>query len=80
MAKQFLKSPKLPLRFYLGAGTFEIDRNGAGGDIPETTRHLRDVLLAKGNYVHYEQFVGGHDGSSWRGMFANGLIALLGVH
>jgi enterochelin esterase family protein len=39
---------------------------------------LRDVLLAKGYEVHYQQFVGGHDGLSWRGLFADGLIELLG--
>jgi enterochelin esterase-like enzyme len=78
MVKEFLASPKLPLRFYLAAGTFEIDRNGGGGEILECTRHLRDVLLAKGYEVQYEQFVGGHDGLSWRGALANGLIALLG--
>ena len=80
MVKQFLASPKLPLRFYLGAGTFEIDRDGGGGNILESTRHLRDVLLAKGYQVHYQQFVGGHDGLSWRGTLADGLTALLGVH
>jgi enterochelin esterase-like enzyme len=80
MVKQFLASPKLPLHFYLTAGTFESDTNGAGGDILETTRHLRDVLLAKGYQVHYQQFVGGHDGLSWRGALADGLIVLLGVH
>ena len=80
MVKQFLASPKLPLRFYLAAGTFESDTNGAGGEILETTRHLRDVLLAKGYEVHYQQFVGGHDGLSWRGTLADGLIALLGSH
>jgi hypothetical protein len=37
---QFLKSPKLPLRFHLAAGTFESDKNGGGGEILETTRHL----------------------------------------
>jgi len=78
MAKEFLASPKLPLRFYLAAGTFEIDRDGAGGGILETTRTLRDVLLAKGYEVHYQQFVGGHDGLSWPGALADGLIALLG--
>jgi enterochelin esterase-like enzyme len=78
MVRQFLASPKLPLRFHLAAGTFEIDRGGGGGDILETTRHLRDVLLAKGYQVHYQQFVGGHDGLSWRGTLADGLIALLG--
>ena len=81
MVKEFLASPKLPLRFYLTAGTFEIDRNGAGGGgILENTRQLRDVLLAKGYYVQYQQFVGGHDGLSWRGNLADGLIALLGTH
>jgi len=78
LAKEFLASPKLPVRFYLAAGTFEIDRNGGGGEILETTRQLRDVLLAKGYEVHYQQFVGGHDGLSWRGILADGLIALLG--
>jgi enterochelin esterase-like enzyme len=80
MVKQFLASPKLPLRFYLAAGAFEYDRNGGGGEILEGTRHLRDVLLAKGYQVHYQQFVGGHDGLSWRGALAEGLINLLGVH
>jgi enterochelin esterase family protein len=80
MVKQILASPKLPLRFYLAVGTFEYDRNGGGGEILEGTRHLRDVLLAKGYQVHYQQFVGGHDGLSWRGTLSDGLIALLGVH
>lgn len=80
MVKQFLASPKLPLRFYLAVGTFEYDRNGGGGEILEGTRHLRDVLLAKGYQVHYQQFVSGHDGLSWRGTLADGLITLLGVH
>ena len=79
MVKQFLASPKVPLRFYLAAGTFEADSNGEGGNILESTRHLRDVLLAKGYEVHYQQFVGGHDGLSWRGSLADGLIALLGT-
>jgi enterochelin esterase-like enzyme len=34
----------------------------------EGTHHLRDVLLAKGYQVHYQQFVSGHDGLSWRGL------------
>ena len=79
LVRQFLASKRLPLRFYLAAGTFEIDRDGGGGNILESTRHLRDVLLAKGYQVQYQQFVGGHDGLSWRGVLGDGLIALLGV-
>jgi enterochelin esterase-like enzyme len=79
MAKQFIASPKLPLRFYMDAGSFEFDANGTGGSILETSRHMRDVLLAKGYEVHYQQFVGGHDYLSWRGTFADGLIDLIGT-
>jgi enterochelin esterase-like enzyme len=79
MAKQFIASPKLPLKFYLDAGSFEFDSNGTGGGILETSRDMRDVLLAKGYEVHYQQFVGGHDYLSWRGTFADGLIDLLGT-
>ena len=46
----------------------------------ESTRHLRDVLLARGYQVQNQQFVAGHDGLSWRGALADGLIELFGVH
>jgi enterochelin esterase family protein len=79
MAKQFIASSKLPLKFYIDAGAFEFDSNGTGGGILETSRNLRDVLLAKGYEVHYQQFVGGHDYLSWRGTLADGLIDLIGT-
>ena len=79
MAKQFIASSKLPLKFYIDAGSFEFDSNGTGGGILETSRSMRDVLLAKGYEVHYQQFVGGHDYLSWRGTFANGLMDLIGT-
>jgi enterochelin esterase-like enzyme len=78
LAKEFVKSPKLPLRFYMDAGAFEVDMNGGGGAILEPSRHMRDVLLAKGYEVHFQEFVGGHDYLSWRGTLADGLIALVG--
>ncbi|HZD47360.1 MAG TPA: enterochelin esterase, partial [Silvibacterium sp.] len=76
LAKQFLASPKLPLRFYMDAGVFEGDFRGRGFDILGPTRHMRDVLVAKGYEVHYQQFVGGHDYLNWRGTLADGLLAL----
>jgi enterochelin esterase family protein len=79
MAKQFIASSKLPLKFYIDAGSFEFDSNGTGGGILETSRDMRDVLLAKGYEVHYQQFVGGHDYLSWRGTFADGLMDLIGT-
>lgn len=79
MAKQFIASSKLPLKFYIDAGSFEFDSNGTGGGILETSRNIRDVLLTKGYEVHYQQFVGGHDYLSWRGTFADGLMDLIGT-
>ena len=72
---------RLPLRFYLTAGSFEAQFWGGPGGVNgtlESNRHMRDVLLAKGYEVQYQEFIGGHDYLSWRGLLADGLIALLG--
>jgi enterochelin esterase family protein len=62
----------------MDAGSDELDLTGDGGDILVPNRNLRDVLLAKGYEVHYQEFDGGHDGLSWRSTLADGLILLLG--
>jgi enterochelin esterase family protein len=51
LAKEFIRSSKLPIRFHMDAGTFEVDQVGTGGNVLETSRHMRDVLLAKGYEV-----------------------------
>jgi enterochelin esterase-like enzyme len=79
LAKEFIKSPKLPLRFWMDAGVFEVDSRGNGGAILEPSRHMRDVLLAKGYDVKYQQFNSGHDYLNWRGTLADGLLALVGT-
>jgi enterochelin esterase-like enzyme len=78
LAKEFIKSPKLPVKFWMDAGIFEVDSRGIGGAILEPSRHMRDVLLAKGYEVRYQQFNSGHDYLTWRGTLADGLIALIG--
>jgi enterochelin esterase family protein len=77
MAKQFIASPRLPLRFYMDAGSNELDLSGRGSSILIPSRHLRDVLLAKGYEVHYQEVSSGHDYLSWRGTLADGLILLM---
>ncbi len=77
LATQFIASPKLPLRFYLEAGTDEIDFSGNSNAILPATRNLRDVLLAKGYELHFHEFSGGHDYLSWRGTLPDALILLL---
>jgi enterochelin esterase family protein len=78
LARQFISSPKRPLRFYLDVGSAEFNATGGADSILFCTRTLRDVLRAKGYEVHFQQFEGGHDYLSWRGTLADGLIALLG--
>jgi enterochelin esterase-like enzyme len=61
IATLFAASKKLPVRFYLEAGTFEVDKEGIGGGILEATRALRDLLISKGYEAQHNQFVSGHD-------------------
>ena len=43
-----------------------------------TNRHLRDVLIAKGYSVQYQEFNGNHTYVNWRGSFGDGLVSLIG--
>jgi enterochelin esterase-like enzyme len=78
VARQFISSPKKPLRFYLDAGSAEFNATGGADSILFCARTLRDVLRAKGYEVHFQEFAGDHDYLGWRGTLADGLIALIG--
>jgi enterochelin esterase family protein len=73
LAAEFIRSPRLPLDFYIEVGRYETT-------LPFShlleTRRLRDVLVAKGYRVTYSEFVGGHNEVCWRGSFADAIIAL----
>jgi enterochelin esterase-like enzyme len=75
LTRQFIASPRLPLRFYLEVGLFE---QGAVHNMVLENRRFRDVLEAKGYPVTYSEYLGGHDYCCWRGSVADGLVALLG--
>ncbi|CAO3454372.1 hypothetical protein [Azospirillum argentinense] len=66
-----------PVRFFLSAGLFESGGDGEIG-ILESSRHLRDVLEAKGYEVTYRDYAAGHDRFAWRGILGDGLLALFG--
>ncbi|MDG9925063.1 MULTISPECIES: enterochelin esterase [unclassified Pseudomonas] len=76
LTREFVRAPRLPVRFYLEAGQFEAGNGQLG--IFDTTRHLRDVLQAKGYAVTHREWASGHDYLNWRGTLAEGLIALFG--
>lgn len=77
LTRQYVEAPRLPVRFYLEAGQFEQGDGQLG--IFETTRHLRDVLRAKGYPVVHREWASGHDYLNWRGTLAEGLLALIGT-
>ncbi len=78
LIRQFVKAPRLPLRFHLDAGILETDNKPGGvhANILTANRHMRDVLEAKGYPVHYIEFSGGHDLVGWRGVLPEALSAL----
>ena len=84
LARQFALGPRLPLRFYLEAGLLEdvvyreTPPRYAVPSLLVATRHLRDVLQAKGYAVCHHEYNGAHETLSWRGTFGDGLISLLG--
>jgi enterochelin esterase family protein len=77
LTRQVVDAPPRPVRFFLEAGTFEVGHGGAAG-ILDTTRHLRDVLKAKGYAVDYAEFAGAHGYAYWRFPLGDGLIRILG--
>ncbi|WP_026782059.1 enterochelin esterase [Pleomorphomonas koreensis] len=77
VARRVATTERQPVRVFLSAGLFEREHGGADG-ILETSRHLRDVLTARGYDVTVREYAGGHDYFVWRGALADGLLALFG--
>jgi enterochelin esterase family protein len=76
LIRQFVASPKLPLRLYLEVGLLE---RSDTEDMVVMNRRIRDVLEAKGYEVAYSEYNGGHDYTCWRGSLADGLLWLTGA-
>ncbi len=74
--RRFAEAPRRDVRFYLDAGRYEGARGGQDG-ILETSRHLGDVLRAKGYAVTQVEHDTGHDHLHWQGSLGCGLVALL---
>jgi enterochelin esterase family protein len=78
LARQFAESPTLALEFYLSVGRQEAKARLTPNQLI-VSRHLRDVLRARGYPVHYHETDGRHDHQSWRDTLADGILALAGV-
>ncbi len=77
LTREYLTAPRRDVRFYVEIGRFEQGGGFASG--VQECRRFRDVLKAKGYTIQYSEYTGGHDFVSWRGSFADGLMALAGV-
>lgn len=77
VAKRVASRERRPVRLFLSAGLFESTIDGEIG-ILESSRHLRDVMEAKGYNVTYRDYAAGHDYFAWRGALGDGLLALFG--
>jgi enterochelin esterase-like enzyme len=77
-ARQFALAERVPLRFYVDVGILEATAGRGGPSQVFASRHMRNVLQAKGYEVHYAEFGGGHDYLCWQGTLADGLLALIG--
>ncbi|WP_149499623.1 alpha/beta hydrolase-fold protein [Roseiconus lacunae] len=75
LTRQYAKDDKSNVRFRLEAGHFE---DHGETSIFDSTRHLRDVLEAKGYDVDHQEYATGHGYYYWRHTFPDGLIAILG--
>src|SRR5215470_3183948 len=64
--QRFANAPRVEIRFYLDVGKFE---NNFHPSPLIASRHLRDVLTAKGYEVKYQEFAGHHSFVNWRGTF-----------
>ena len=78
LARRIAAGPAIPVQFYLEIGLLET------ASIPSrdpsmltANRHIRDVLMAKGNHVHYVEHYSGHEHLSWRATIADALIYTL---
>lgn len=78
LARHVADQPPITIQFYLEIGLLET------ASIPSrdpsmltANRHLRDVLLAKGNHVHYVEHFSGHEHVSWRATIGDALIYML---
>jgi enterochelin esterase-like enzyme len=78
LARRLARSKRLPLDFYLEIGLLET------APIPSrdpsmltASRHLRDVLVAKGYHVEFHDRFSGHEHVAWRATLSDGLTALV---
>ena len=76
IARLYATMPKQNINFFLSAGRYEASRNGEF-DILNSSRHLNDVLIAKGYPVSYKEYTTDHSYFVWQYILPEGLSTLI---
>ncbi len=78
LTRQLAAAQKLPVRFWLQVGNLETASMTDGGPTQlAANQYMRDTLQAKGYFVSYQEYSGGHDASSLEYPLAQMLIEIL---
>jgi enterochelin esterase family protein len=78
LARQLAAVPKVPVRFWLQVGNLEVAQMSDRGPTQLASNlHFRDTLQARGYFVSYQEYSGGHDSSSLEYPLAQTLIKIL---
>jgi enterochelin esterase family protein len=72
LINDFKNGEKLPVKFYLGVGLYDLGLGRVG-----MNRQFRDILKLKGYKVYYHEYKGGHSHLNWRHTLSTGLVNLL---
>jgi enterochelin esterase-like enzyme len=76
LASLYREKAKLPLRFFIEAGTLEnISKDGPS--LLAANRQLAEILKSKGYQVTYQEVGGTHEPVHWRDTLPQGLLVLL---
>lgn len=79
LARRFAETPRQAVRFYMDVGSLESGATRTGLSMLDVSRHMRDVLCARGYPVAYREFDGDHAYVNWRVTFPDALATLLGT-
>ncbi|MDG2948005.1 alpha/beta hydrolase-fold protein [Bisgaard Taxon 10/6] len=77
IAHLYAVTPQRNVRFFLSAGRYETGGND-DSSILSSSRHLHDVLTAKGYVVTYREYTTDHSYFAWQGILSDGLSTLFG--
>jgi enterochelin esterase-like enzyme len=78
LARRLANSPSIPIQFYIEVGLLETAAiPSRDPSMLTASRHLRDILIAKGYEIEFRDRFSGHEHAAWRATLSDGLIALL---